>query len=368
MKKAKVLMAEYIAFSPELGKVFGVCGALLIQQIYYWKTAEKHYHDGFFWVYNTATEWVEQLKVFEERTIRSNIKKLRELGVLVVGNYNKRKYDQTLWYRIDYEKLFSLVPAEKANLQFLQAHPANFACSHPAKIAGPIPEKNQKITTENNTAATQPKPTEFPELEATTGGEEMLPKNGLKKGPTNVQATLEKLAVPATEKKQSKIMELYKLWAVTVPQHHEEVKFVGKFTRKQEAQLMMLAKAWPQCAQVLEHTLIRWVKFGKMVVGQTEAKTYPSIPSVDFLVKHKDIAMNFYLAAHKVPEEKTLIKPGAINCTEEPKAVPAVQKVAGVKTLKFGGPKAGAKVVVVVEPQQSKMALKQQLLKEILKG
>jgi len=317
------------------------------------------------------------LKVVNRTTIASTLRSLESVGILISGVYNKKKYDQTKWYRLNYEKLCEVLGKSEGELCQVLTHPhVNIRQVHVSKFDPTIPKNSPKEIKQIEHAATQPKPTDFPELEASTGGEEMLPKNGLKKGPTSVQETLEKLATTTKEKHNSKIMELYILWAVTVPKHHDEVKFVSKFTRKQEAQMLMLAKAWPDAGKVLEHVLIRWVKFGKLVVSQTDAKSYPSIPSTDFVVKHKDIAMNFYLAATKVPEEKVLMKPGAINCTEEPKPVKVVepeklvQKVSIGKTLIFGKKAPGTVAVAEGggEDKQSKAELKQQLLKELLKG
>jgi hypothetical protein len=50
-----------------------------------------------------------QLSFLSESTIRRAIKKLQEMGLVVIENHNKMKYDRTKWYRVDHEALEKLM-------------------------------------------------------------------------------------------------------------------------------------------------------------------------------------------------------------------------------------------------------------------
>jgi hypothetical protein len=90
---------------PTLAKVIGLNEAIVLQQMQYWLHVSKHQIDGFVWIYNTYEEWQVQFPFWSNDTIYRAIRKLEKLGLIVSGNYNPTKFDQTKWYRIDYDKL-----------------------------------------------------------------------------------------------------------------------------------------------------------------------------------------------------------------------------------------------------------------------
>lgn len=102
------------AFSPELAKRIGLNECIFLSQLQYWiNMKEKNddmstFRDGRMWVYNTYDEWVEQLPFFTKRTFRRTVKNLEDMGVLIIGNYNKVGFDKTKWYSIDYDSLDSI--------------------------------------------------------------------------------------------------------------------------------------------------------------------------------------------------------------------------------------------------------------------
>lgn len=46
---------------------------------------------------------------FSEDLIKRKLKKLRDMGILIVGNFNKMRGDRTLWYTIDYDRINKLI-------------------------------------------------------------------------------------------------------------------------------------------------------------------------------------------------------------------------------------------------------------------
>lgn len=95
---------------PSLARAIGLNEAVCLQQVHYWlQTNRQHFHEGRFWCYNSIREWREtNFPFWSEDTIKRVFKKLRQLGLLLVGNFNRLKIDQTLWYSIDYEAVEAL--------------------------------------------------------------------------------------------------------------------------------------------------------------------------------------------------------------------------------------------------------------------
>src|SRR5699024_10582735 len=53
----------------------------------------------------TYKEWAKQFPFWSESTIRRTVNSLEKQKLLIVGNFNKLKIDNTKWYTIDYEEV-----------------------------------------------------------------------------------------------------------------------------------------------------------------------------------------------------------------------------------------------------------------------
>lgn len=106
---SKLLMDEHpIQVMPTLASHIGLNEAIILQQMHYWLSKSNHKHDGRMWIYNTVKGWAEQFPFWSESTIKRAINNLTKKELVLIGNYNKAKFDKTLWYSIDYEKLDEL--------------------------------------------------------------------------------------------------------------------------------------------------------------------------------------------------------------------------------------------------------------------
>lgn len=116
---SKLLINESpLTVLPHLATEIGLNEAIFIQQVQYWlynmsKTNDKdimakHYHDEKWWIYNTFEQWQEQFPFWSIRTIKRIVTNLENMGLLISGNYNKKGYDRTKWYTINYDMVESL--------------------------------------------------------------------------------------------------------------------------------------------------------------------------------------------------------------------------------------------------------------------
>jgi hypothetical protein len=107
---SKLLLDEHpIMVQPALAKAIGLPEAIILQQIHYWlvttPTTSKNTHHGKKWIFNTLEAWQAQFPFWSKNTIHRTSKSLQALGLVLTGNFNRRKSDRTIWYTIQYEKL-----------------------------------------------------------------------------------------------------------------------------------------------------------------------------------------------------------------------------------------------------------------------
>lgn len=104
------------AFHPMLAAVIGLNEAIVLQQLYFWLERTPHVIDGRPWVYNTLSEWREQLPWLSERTLRRVFDALiEEHRLVLVANHNRHPMDRTRWYTIDFEQLDELLKVVRAH-------------------------------------------------------------------------------------------------------------------------------------------------------------------------------------------------------------------------------------------------------------
>ena len=105
---------EPIVINPVAAEVLGVNEAIIVQQIHYWlninEKAKINFHKGKYWTYNTYENWQKtNFRFLSVSTLKRIFKKLVTKGILITDNFNKAKYDRTLWVTINYEKLDELL-------------------------------------------------------------------------------------------------------------------------------------------------------------------------------------------------------------------------------------------------------------------
>ncbi|MEI6628583.1 MAG: hypothetical protein WCN27_04190, partial [Alphaproteobacteria bacterium] len=112
MQTFKLLPQDSVLLSqPVLIKQFGRTDAQLLSQLHYWLTKKGTLgcnNNGVRWVYNSADAWAEQLGI-SPRQVQRIVKKLTDLGVLLVEKLSVNKYNRTNHYTIDYDSLQTIL-------------------------------------------------------------------------------------------------------------------------------------------------------------------------------------------------------------------------------------------------------------------
>lgn len=149
-----------------LAKILGLNEALVLQQINYWleinKKKNNNFHNDRYWTYNSLTQWQEEFPFWSKETVKRIFKRLREKKLLITGSFNKKKFDRTLWYSIDYdelEKLFEYGNADnvtKSKNETCSDGPGQNEHMDEGNLNPPIPEISTEINPENKNQSINP--------------------------------------------------------------------------------------------------------------------------------------------------------------------------------------------------------------------
>jgi hypothetical protein len=91
-------------FSVGLAERYGPVESIILSNICWWVETNrkngKHFYDGRFWTYGSAAAFERIFTYLKPEQIKYTLRNLRERGALLTGNYNKMRYDRTLWYTV----------------------------------------------------------------------------------------------------------------------------------------------------------------------------------------------------------------------------------------------------------------------------
>lgn len=157
MEWSRYLADERIMmFHPYVAKALGLNEAIFLQQLHYWLNRKPHIVEEKGWVYNPYKSWQEQLCFMSESTIKRTVKNLVDKGIVITANFNKMKFDRTLWYSIDYDKLDEYVNETSINSKWIEnsvieEQPlVQIDTMENITMTHPIPSINTSITTSTN--------------------------------------------------------------------------------------------------------------------------------------------------------------------------------------------------------------------------
>lgn len=290
-----------IPFYPVLGEKLGITEALVFQQLHFWLGIRSHYHQGTRWSYNTYENWVERMAVFSRSTIHRALKTLTDLGLIETGNFNKHKYDRTVWYTINYRKFTVWASENDVPSEYIQIPSWYSPECQIDTILGvskelPIPESSSESTKENKPLPTKP----------------ALKKNIMSaKEIQDSQAwkNKKKMAHSANNPTPD---SMYEIWKKVVPKLETSAGCLPILPKIQLGVLGKIAKLWGNDAHdIFEFVLSNWIGYTKHVEKMSGLYKTPDAPSVMFLMKHQNEALIYW-------------KANATNCTEDVQVKPEV--------------------------------------------
>lgn len=87
-----------------VAQLVGTNAALILENISYWcehnAANNTNLYDGHYWTYNSTKAFGELFPYMTVNVIRTALKKLKDNGLILTGNFNKSAYDRTTWYTL----------------------------------------------------------------------------------------------------------------------------------------------------------------------------------------------------------------------------------------------------------------------------
>ena len=132
------------SFSVEVAVDVGLAPAIVFNAIGFWVTQnaanKRNLMDGRYWTYNTVKAWADLFPYLSPKQVEKALTALREHDYVMAGNYNKDKWDRTLWYTLT-DKGYAV----------LHAFPSQGGCISPTGEMEFPHRGNDYIYTVNNT-------------------------------------------------------------------------------------------------------------------------------------------------------------------------------------------------------------------------
>lgn len=115
-----LLIAEHpLQVLPSLAVAIGLNEAILVQQVHYWlnnkdKRNKPYISEGRKWVYNSYSDWQEQLPFWSIPTIKRAVLQAEKLGILISEQFDLPQGDAKKYYTIEYAKLDEILAQTNA--------------------------------------------------------------------------------------------------------------------------------------------------------------------------------------------------------------------------------------------------------------
>lgn len=140
-----------IMLYPVLAQKLWLNKAIVFQQLHYWLTLNEknniNLYDWRYWCFNTIKEWKENnFTWWSEKTIAKAFSELRAEGIIIYWNYNKKKFDKTKRYTIDYKKVENFLSHSDGAQEGGSLPP--FRVLETSLLGITIPETTTEITTD----------------------------------------------------------------------------------------------------------------------------------------------------------------------------------------------------------------------------
>ncbi|MCH9769609.1 MAG: hypothetical protein K0U12_01905 [Gammaproteobacteria bacterium] len=99
-------------FEIHMAEKYGIEAAIFIDNFIFWTrtnaAAQKNFHEERYWCFGSPEFFQKYFPYMTIRKVKTILQNCVKEGVLVQGNYNKKKYDRTNWYSLSDEVLAEL--------------------------------------------------------------------------------------------------------------------------------------------------------------------------------------------------------------------------------------------------------------------
>jgi hypothetical protein len=133
---------------------YGVPQAILLENMLFWlahnKAFGKNIHEGKVWTFNSVAAYAELFPYWTVDQIRRYFESLEKDGVLIAGNFNKKRYDKTKWHTVADQSLiphWQISQRRKSQKDLAELPDGN------GELAEPIPDINTYLKPDEKSAS-----------------------------------------------------------------------------------------------------------------------------------------------------------------------------------------------------------------------
>lgn len=121
------------------------------------KTNPEHrnFHEGRYWSFDSYPELAKRFKGWSSKTMRTIIARCAKHELIIIGNFNKKKYDNTNWYTFT-DKALEYYPLLKS----ITLEPSAQSGRDSDQSGRPIPEELNSLKENTTTSSSNSKPKE----------------------------------------------------------------------------------------------------------------------------------------------------------------------------------------------------------------
>jgi len=101
-------MSKYY-FNKDVAKRYGVNEAIVLEMLYFRLSKTNHIYDGKKWWFGSIKHIQKSFPFYTEKQVWRIMNSLEKQKAVIVGNYNKMKYDRTKWYTMTEEAISQMV-------------------------------------------------------------------------------------------------------------------------------------------------------------------------------------------------------------------------------------------------------------------
>ena len=127
---------------------YGLDEAVMLNNFKFWlrknTVSNINIHDGKAWTYNSKRAYAELFPFWSEMQVKRILKSLIDQGVLITGNYNKIKFDRTLWYAVKDPLMLELPVGSNEPME------QSIRTNTTVQTNQPIPDNKTQIENNNN--------------------------------------------------------------------------------------------------------------------------------------------------------------------------------------------------------------------------
>lgn len=103
--------------NPALAEEIGLNESIIFLQLEFWISISDKKYQGKKWTYQSLRNIQKFFRFFGKDRINRAIKSLEEQKLIEIGNFNKKKYDNTRWFAIDYKGVDKLKSVTVSQIQ-----------------------------------------------------------------------------------------------------------------------------------------------------------------------------------------------------------------------------------------------------------